>query len=236
MTTTKTIREAVGKAARCLAAAVLAIGLSIPATAARADDANDVVINIHSYGIDGAYEEVNSGVGYMTDGGEISYCYDFNAHGPGSAGQDYTDVRDGTHATDYVFAKGYPSETTIAGKDWPAAKAQAITQLAAWIVSGTADESSGSFSRADSEILDAARAFADEAEEYQGGDKSIDGCSAICYVDGNSAIQAMLTGSLGGRITVTKTSADASITAGNEEYSPAGAVYGVYAEDGSLAV
>ena len=231
----KTAHTLAGKIARCLAAAVLAIGLGIPATSASADDANDAVINIHSYGIDGAYEEVNSGVGYMTGDGEISYCYDFNAHGPGSAGQDYTDVRDGTPATDYLFAKGYPNETRIAGKDWPTAKAQAITQLAAWIVSGTADESSGSFSRADGEILDAARAFADEAEAYQGGDKSIDGCSAICYVDGNSAIQAMLTGSLGGRITVTKTSADASVTAGNEEYSPAGAVYGVYAEDGSLA-
>ena len=231
----KTEHTLAGKIARCLAAAVLAIGLGIPATSARADDANDAVINIHSYGIDGAYEEVNSGVGYMTGDGEISYCYDFNAHGPGSAGQDYTDVRDGTPATDYLFAKGYPNETRIAGKDWSEAKAQAITQLAAWIVSGTADESSGSFSRADDEILDAAHAFADEAEAYQGGDKSIDGCSAICYVDGNSAVQAMLTGSLGGRITVTKTSADASVTAGNKEYSPAGAVYGVYAEDGSLA-
>jgi hypothetical protein len=235
MTTTKTIRETAGKAARCLAAAVLAIGLSIPATAARADDANDAVINIHSYGIDGAYEEVNSGVGYMTDGGEISYCYDFNAHGPGDNGQDYTDVRDGTPATDYLFAKGYPSETKIADKDWPAAKAQAITQVAAWIVSGTADESSGSFSRADQEVLDAAHDFADEAEAYQGGDKSIDGCSAICYVDGKPSVQAMLTGSLGGRVTVTKTSADASVTAGNGEYSPAGAVYGIYGEDGGLA-
>jgi hypothetical protein len=231
----KTMHTMAGKVARCLAAAVLAIGLGIPATAARADDANDAVINIHSYGIDGAYEEVNSGVGYMTGDGEISYCYDFNAHGPNDEGQDYTDVRDGTHATDYLYARGYPNETRIAGKDWPAAKAQAITQLAAWIVSGTADESSGSFSRADDEILDAAHEFADEAEAYQGGDKSIDGCSAICYVDGNSAIQAMLTGSLGGRITVTKTSADASVTAGNKEYSPAGAVYGVFAEDGSLA-
>lgn len=235
MTTTKTIREAAGKAARCLAAAVLAIGLSIPATAARADDANDAVINIHSYGIDGAYEEVNSGVGYMTDGGEISYCYDFNAHGPGSAGQDYTDVRDGTYATDYVFAKGYPSETKIAGKEWPAAKAQAITQLTAWIVSGTADESSGSFARADADVLDAAHDFAKEAEAYRGGDKSIDGCSAICYVDGKPSVQAMLTGSLGGRVTVTKTSADASVTAGNSEYTPAGAVYGIYSEDGGLA-
>lgn len=235
MTTTKTIREAAGKAARCLAAAVLAIGLGIPATSARADDANDAVINIHSYGIDGAYEEVNSGVGYMTDGGEISYCYDFNAHGPGDEGQDYTDVRDGTHATDYIFAKGYPSETKIAGKEWPAAKAQAITQLAAWIVSGTADESSGSFARADSDVLSAAHAFAEEAEAYQGGDKSIDGCSAICYVDGKPSVQAMLTGSLGGRVTVAKTSADASVTAGNGEYSPAGAVYGIYVEDGGLA-
>ena len=235
MATTKTIREAAGKAARCLAAAVLAIGLSIPATAARADDANDAVINIHSYGIDGAYEEVNSGVGYMTDGGEISYCYDFNAHGPGDNGQDYTDVRDGTYATDYVFAKGYPSETKIAGKEWPAAKAQAITQLTAWIVSGTADESSGSFARADADVLDAAHDFAKEAEAYRGGDKSIDGCSAICYVDGKPSVQAMLTGSLGGRVTVTKTSADASVTAGNSEYTPAGAVYGIYSEDGGLA-
>ena len=235
MATTKTIREAAGKAARCLAAAVLAIGLSIPATAARADDANDAVINIHSYGIDGAYEEVNSGVGYMTDGGEISYCYDFNAHGPGDNGQDYTDVRDGTHATDYVFAKGYPSETKIAGKEWPAAKVQAITQLTAWIVSGTADESSGSFARADADVLDAAHDFAKEAEAYRGGDKSIDGCSAICYVDGKPSVQAMLTGSLGGRVTVTKTSADASVTAGNSEYTPAGAVYGIYSEDGGLA-
>lgn len=231
----KTVPSLAGKVARCLAAAVLAIGLGIPATSARADDASGAVINIHSYGIDGAYEEVNSGVGYMTDGGEISYCYDFNAHGPGDNGQDYTDVRDGTHATDYVFAKGYPSETKIAGREWPAAKAQAITQLTAWIVSGTADESSGSFARADADVLDAAHEFAKEAEAYRGGDKSIDGCSAICYVDGKPSVQAMLTGSLGGRVTVTKTSADASVTAGNSEYTPAGAVYGIYSEDGGLA-
>jgi hypothetical protein len=233
--TAKTIRNAVGKAARCLAAATIAIGLCIPATSARADDANDAVINIHSYGIDGAYEAVNSGVGYLTDDGEISYCYDFEAHGPGAAGQDYSDVRDGTHATDYLFAKGYPNETAIAGKEWSEAKAQAITQLAAWLVSGTADQSRGSFARADADVLEAARAFAEEAEAYQGGDLSIDGCSTICYVEGNRAVQAMLTGSLGGRITVTKISANASVTAGNEEYSPEGAVYGIFDSHGDRA-
>lgn len=227
----------IAAAARAALAAALALMVCIPAGAASAasSEANDTVINIRGYDIDGAYEEVNSGVGYVTDDGEISYCYDFEAHGPGRDGQDYSDVRDGTHATDYLFAKGYPNETSIAGKDWSEAKAQAITQLAVWIVSGTADGTSGSFARADSDVLAAARQFAKEAQAYQGGDLTIDGCSTICYVEGKRSVQAMVTGSLGGRVTVTKTSADASVTSGNREYSPAGAVYGIYAKDCKLA-
>ena len=51
---------------------------------------------------------------------------------------------------------------------------------------------------------------------------------------GDPTVQSMITASLGGRVELTKTSGDASVTEGDGDYSLEGAVYGVYDGGGSL--
>ncbi len=222
-----------GKALRAALAAALALMVCIPiqplSAMADTSDANDAVVHIHSYKIDNGDDNMNGGTGYLTSDGTVSYCYDALTHGPGAAGQDYSDFQDGTHATDYLFAKGYPSSTEIAGKNWSDADAQGITQLAAWIVADTTPyKDILSFKKTAADKVAAAEKLAEEANAYQGGDPLIDGCSSIAYCEGKRGIQPMLTGSLGGHVTLTKASGDASITKGDSDYSLAGAVYGVY--------
>mgnify|MGYP007010789350 CR=1 FL=1 len=69
----------------------------------------------------------------------VRFLADFDAHGPGRAGQDYTDIREATHAEDYLLAKGYPMTSEIGGTKWSDAEAQAVTQMAVWLASGTAE-------------------------------------------------------------------------------------------------
>ena len=217
--------------ARAVLAAALALMVCVPArpAAATVSDANDAVVHIHSYEIENGDDDMNGGTGYLTSDGTVSYCYDATTHGPGAAGQDYSEFRDGTHATDYLYANGYPATNEIGGKQWSDADAQGITQLAAWIVADTTPYKDVlSFKKTSADKVAAAEALASEANAYQGGDPSIDGCSSIAYCEGKSGIQPMLTGSLGGRVTLTKTSGDASITKGDSDYSLAGATYGVY--------
>ena len=224
-------RERLSAVARAALAAALALMVCVPArpAAATVSDANDAVVHIHSYEIENGDGNMNGGTGYLTSDGTVSYCYDALTHGPGAAGQDYSEFRDGTHATDYLFANGYPSTNEIGGKKWSDADAQGITQLAAWIVADTTPyKQILSFERTSADKVAAAEALATEANAYQGGDEAIDGCSSIAYCEGKSGIQPMLTGSLGGRVTLTKASGDASITKGDSDYSLAGATYGVY--------
>lgn len=226
-------RERLSAVARAALAAALALMVCLPAgpSAASADDltANDAVVHIHSYKIENGDDDMNGGTGYLTSDGTVSYCYDATTHGPGAAGQDYSEFRDGTHATDYLYAHGYPATNEIGGKQWSDADAQGITQLAAWIVADTTPyKQILSFEKTSADKVSAAEKLAEEANAYQGGDESIDGCSSIAYCEGKSGIQPMLTGSLGGRVTLTKASGDASITKGDSDYSLAGATYGVY--------
>lgn len=217
--------------ARAALAAALALMVCVPAGPAAADDsaANDAVVHIHSYKIENGDGNMNGGTGYLTSDGTVSYCYDATTHGPGAAGQDYSEFRDGTHATDYLYAHGYPATNEIGGKEWSDADAQGITQLAAWIVADTTPyKDVASFKKTSADKVAAAEKLAEEANAYQGGDEAVDGCSSIAYCEGKSGIQPMLTGSLGGRVTLTKASGDASITKGDSDYSLAGATYGVY--------
>lgn len=223
------------KAACCLMAAVMALAVGAAGCAAFTDQAHadTASITIRSYVMKDGYPFVNKGVGYRTDAGAEAYCYDMARQGPALQGQAYTDVRNGTPTSDYLLAKGYPNTTRIAGGQWSAAKALAITQLACWIASGTAAQVPDALSNIGADVIAAAKAFAAEAAAYRGGDPTIDGCSSICYVAGSPEVQAMLTSSLGARIHVAKSSADTAVTAGNRAYSLAGAVYGVF--DGSGA-
>ena len=213
----------IGRAARLALAAALALSTCLPQAAAFADTGS---VHISSYEIEGGYAPVNEGVGYRTADGQVSYCYDHGAHGPGRAGQDYTDLREATHAEDYLLAKGYPETNVIGGTEWSDAKAQAVTQMAVWLASGTASE--GDFSDADPAMVAAAKELADEAAAYKGGDASVDGRGTVCTVAGKPAVQSMLTASGGGRIRLAKASADESVTEGDGDYSLVGAVYGVY--------
>lgn len=229
--TMESARRHVATAARTALAAVLAITVCVPAQTALAgdEDANDAVVHISSHSIEGGDETMNEGVGYATDDGTISYCYDALTTGPGTKGQDYSDFRDGTHATDYLLAHGYPSTNEIGGKEWSDADAQGITQLATWIVADTTPyKDILSFKRTSADKIAAAEKLAAEANAYTGGDLSVDGCSSIAYCEGKPGIQPMLTGSLGGRVTLAKTSGDASVTSGAGDYSLEGAEYSVY--------
>lgn len=226
-------RERLSTLARAALAAALALMVCVPVQplSAMADtsDANDAVVHIHSYKIDNGDDNMNGGTGYLTSDGTVSYCYDALTHGPGATGQDYSEFRDGTHATDYLYAHGYPATNEIGGKKWSDADAQGITQLAAWIVADTTPYKDVlSFKKTSADKVAAAEKLAAEANAYQGGDEAVDGCSSIAYCEGKPGIQPMLTGSLGGRVTLTKSSGDASVTKGDSDYSLAGATYGVY--------
>ncbi|RRF98730.1 MAG: hypothetical protein DUD39_08110 [Coriobacteriaceae bacterium] len=176
---------------------------------------------------------MNEGTGYRTSEGQISYCYDHDAHGPGRSGQEYTDLRETTYEEDYLLAKGYPATNQIGGSEWSDAEAQAVTQMFVWLASGTASEAD--FADADPAMVAAARELADEAVAYKGGDASIDECDTVCTVAGKPVVQSMLTVSGGGHIRLAKASADKSVTEGDGDYSLEGAVYGVYQGDELVA-
>ena len=236
--TAETTRHRIGAAARAALAAVLVLAACVPVHPALADDAdaNDAVMRISGHAISGGDPDMNGGVGYVTGDGAVSYCYDAGTTGPGDGGEDYSDFRDGTHATDYLIAHGYPATDEIGGAKWSDADAEGITQLATWIVSGTLPlDEIISFQKASDDKTAAAHKLASEANAYQGGDPSVDGCSSIAYCEGKPGIQPMLTGSLGGRVALDKASGDASVTAGDADYSLEGAEYGVYRGDELVA-
>lgn len=223
-------RRALRRIVAAVVAAVLAAVPLLPHATAYTDTGG---VHISSYEIEGGYAPVNEGVGYRTSGGQVSYCYDHGAHGPGRAGQDYTDIREATHEEDYLLAKGYPMTSEIGGTKWSDAEAQAVTQMAVWLASGTASE--GDFADADPAMVAAAESLAGEAKAYQGGDAAIDGRGTVCFVAGKPAVQSMLVAKPGWNILLDKGSADAKMTAGNAQYSLAGAVYGVYKGEALVA-
>jgi hypothetical protein len=225
-----------GKAMRAALAAALALMVCVPHIATSSAYAEDTVLNIHSYDIDNGDPDMNEGVGYVTSDGAISYCYDASMVGPGYEGQEFDQIEDGSHASDYIIARGYQSTNQIGSATWSDADAQGITQLAAWIVADTKPyHDILSFQKTSADKIAAAEALASEAKAYQGGDPTIDGCSSIAYCSSKSGIQPMLVGSLGGHVTLTKTSGDASVTNGDTDYTLAGAVYGVYDGDALVA-
>lgn len=223
-------RGLIGRVARLALAAALALSTCLPQAVAFADTTS---VHISGYEIEGGYAPVNEGVGYRTAEGQVSYCYDHDAHGPGRAGQDYTDLREATHEEDYLLANGYPVTNTIGGTEWSDAEAQAVTQMAVWLASGTASE--GDFADSDPAMVAAASELAGEAAAYQGGDASIDGRGTVCSVAGKPAVQSMLIASGGGRIRLAKASSDESVTEGDGDYSLRRAVYGVYQGDELVA-
>ena len=224
-----------GKALRAALAAALALMVCMPQALTTPAFAEAETVNIHSYKIENGDPNMDEGVGYATSEGAISYCYDASMVGPGHSGQDFDQIADGSHASDYIIARGYPSTNQIGGTDWSDADAQGITQLAAWIVADTKPyHDIASFQKTSADKIAAAEQLAAEANAYQGGDPTIDGCSSIAYCSSKPGVQPMLVGSLGGHVTLNKTSGDVSVTKGDEDYSLKGAVYGVY--DGETLV
>lgn len=220
------------RAVAVLMSTVLAVSVCVPSQAlAIGEDAGAWTVTYSRYHIEDGYSAVNGGAGYHSDRGEIGYCYDYNSHGPGTEGQEYTHMKRGTTMTDYIMAMGYPATTTIGGKTWSDGKAQAITQLAAWLASGTVDEETSiSFENSSDEVVAAAHKLYNESKSYKGGDASIDGCSSIIFVDGSTEVQPMLTVNLFGHISLTKLSAVPDTTDGNALYPLSGAKYGIYTD------
>lgn len=235
MKTKATERIASSRIVRVVMSMALALSVCMsPATAlAVGEDAGSWSLNIRSYNIAGGIDSVNGGVGYVSEDGNVSYCYDWESHGPGSEGQEYTHMKRGSHATDYVVAKGYPNHTTIEGYSLSKAEAQTATQLAAWLVSGTMSvDMDDRYGAAPSDVRKAARALAAAAEAYQGGDDRIDNMSSILFVDGKREVQAMLTGNMFGHISLKKVSSNTDITGGNSLYDLDGVEYGVFTDKG----
>lgn len=197
------------------------------------EDAGKWELDIHGYSIDGGVSSVNGGWGYVSEDGDIGYCYDWESHGPGADGSTYTHMKRGSHATDYIVAMGYPNHTTIAGYKLSKGEAQAATQLAAWLVSGTMQVTvDGHYGDAPADVRSAAKQLAKGAEAYQGGDDRIDGMSPILFVDGKREVQAMLTGNMFGHISLKKVSSNTDITGGNDLYDLDGVEYGVFTDKG----
>lgn len=225
-----------GKAMRAALAAALALMVCVPQITSSSAYAENTILNIHGYSIENGDPNMNEGVGYATSDGAISYCYDASKVGPANGGQEFDQVEDGSHASDYIIARGYPSTNQIGGTTWSDADAQGITQLAAWIVADTKPyHDILSFQKTSADKIAAAEALASEANTYQGGDPTIDGCSSIAYCSSKPGIQPMLVGGLGGHVTLTKTSGNAAITNNDSNYTLAGAVYGVYDGDELVA-
>lgn len=225
-----------GKALRAALAAALALMVCMPQALTTPAFAEAETVNIHSYKIENGDPNMDEGVGYATSEGAISYCYDASMVGPGHSGQDFDQIADGSHASDYIIARGYPSTNQIGGTDWSDADAQGITQLAAWIVADTKPyHDIASFQKTSADKIAAAEQLAAEANAYQGGDPTIDGCSSIAYCSSKPGVQPMLVGSLGGHVILDKTSGDAAVTNGDSDYTLAGAVYGSYDGDTLVA-
>ncbi len=163
---------------------------------------------------------------FESDSGARAYCYKYGLEGPGKEGRKYTHYKKGTHATDYLIAKGYPNTKTFDGKEYSATLAREITQIAAWLLEGSTD-----FEEANSDLGKPARWLVKKAKAYEGGDDEIDGASCIISVDGDDGIQPMLLANvLSGSATIRKHGAGLVTINGNESYSLEGARFGIYSD------
>lgn len=182
---------------------------------------------------------------YRSSSNQVSYCLDYDKEGPVDGGTLWNQGADAIYGPlEYYIAHGYPTTTYIAGQWWSADEAETLTQLAIWIhrgsvgLDGSCINSEGKHQNMhnidgdprDSTLFDAAVRF------YQEG---VGGYTPygmrFCYLwrQPNASTQNMLVGILydgTNNFTLRKSSSNPNCTTGNNRYSFAGAVYGLYTD------
>ncbi|MBM6775464.1 SpaA isopeptide-forming pilin-related protein [Olsenella profusa] len=138
---------------------------------------------------------------------------------------------------DYVLYHGYSSDATE-GYGLTPGKFYVATQYALWLVlpdvGGSHAEVEDELTRTYADVARVVRQLVSEADAYAaaGGGGACAGC-AVFWPSPNGATQSMLTRTNpAGSIALQKASASPEVTDGNDLYSLAGAVYGVYSDEG----
>lgn len=149
-----------------------------------------------------------------------------------SGGQKLGDAR-----VDYVLYHGY-SSTATEGYGLTPGKFYVATQYALWLVlpdvGGSHAEVEDELTRTYADVARVVRQMVGEADAYaaRGGGGPEAGC-AVYWPSPDGAVQAMLTRTNPtGAISLQKASSSPEVTDGNALYSLAGAVYGVYSDEG----
>lgn len=180
---------------------------------------------------------------YRGASNEVCYCADYQLHGPSDGGTTYPLGADAVYGPlEYYVEHGYPSTTFISGRNWTPDEAETLTQISIWIYRGSVGLD-GSFTDGDgnyfnmhnidgdprdSVLFDAAVSF-----YYEGLDSYVLYGMHFCYLwtQPDTAHQNMLLGLVWngtGDLMLQKKSAKPEVTDGNENYSLAHAVYGIY--------
>ena len=175
---------------------------------------------------------------WATDG-NVAYCLNYGVAAPTDPGALPPTVYSSgwsweTEAISAIALHGYPATTTIGGITFDDGSAKACTQLAIWMFLGyvndagrAADGTNFASTDAAKRIVSSARALKNDAKSgklkaprytrrYYGGKRA------------GERVQDMLWVPLKVEIGFTKTSMDATVTDGNEQYGFAGASYDIF--------
>ncbi len=183
---------------------------------------------------------------YRNSAGQVAYCTDYDKGGPADGGTFWDQGADAIYGPlEYYVSHGYPATTYISGQWWSADEAETLTQLAIWIhrggvgLDGTCVNSEGQHQNMhnidgdprDSTLFEAAVSF-----YYEGISGYTPYGLHFCYLwkQPNTATQNMLVGIVyngTNDFTLKKVSSDSGCTTGNDNYSFAGAVYGIYSDE-----
>ncbi len=183
--------------------------------------------------IDTSLSRIDSGTVYRGGNGELAYCGNANAHGPGTSG---TSMKLDTssayqHAYDYIMYYGYPKHTTIYGTKYSKKDAHDITQWAIWLIRDPSYYR-GTFA-ANPTLAAVAKKLAKAAGEYNGGNDKIDG-TCLIYYPSSSKKQPMVilneSQPKTGKLKLKKSSNKPDVTDGNSCYTLEGAAYVVYSD------
>ena len=176
---------------------------------------------------------------HQSSDGNIAYCLNMQRPSPSEYGAtEFTVYDQGWSWAEDVYNiivwNGYPNTTTISGRTFDASSARAVTQLAIWMAAGTMsdagignDGSDYTGNKGENEIVQAAAALKNAA---MSGQLTAPKYSKRYYgvMRNGRQTQDMLWTPVSVTVTFTKTSAQASVTDGNDQYAYTGASYDIY--------
>lgn len=179
--------------------------------------------------------------------GSLGYCLNMERPSPSEHGAAaFTTYDQGWSWAEEVYNaiawNGYPNATTIGGYTFDASSARAATQLAIWMAAGSVsdagigtDGADYTGNRGETEIV---RAAASLKNDVLAGKLHAPRYTKHYYgvIRNGQKTQDMLWVPLSVTITFTKTSADASVTDGNEHYAYGNASYDIYRTSDNVKV